>query len=67
MDAAVRNEGTLAGEDGSKGRTDYQTPKETVLLRVEEGLMPVVNSGWAETQPETHGLETAPIASPKPL
>ena len=56
----LKNEGTLAGEDGSKGRTDYQIPKETVLLRVEEGLL---NSGWAESQPETHGIETALIAS----
>lgn len=58
---------TLAGEDGSTGRTDYQSPKKTGPLLSEEGLAPVVNSGWAATQPETRGIETALIASSRPL
>lgn len=48
-----RSKRTLAGEDGSKGRTDCQCPKETVLPRGEEGWTPDGNSGWAATQPET--------------
>lgn len=54
--------GTLGGGDGSKGRTDYQEPGEAALLQGEEGPVPAVSSGWAETQPETRGIETALVA-----
>ncbi len=51
--------GTLGGEDDSKERTNYQNLKEAALPWDEEGLAPVVKSGWAQTQPEMFGIKTA--------
>lgn len=57
----------MADEDGSRGRTDYRYPKEIALLQSEQGLMPVVNSVWADTQPEAQEIQTALTVSPKPF
>lgn len=54
----------MAGGDGSRGRTDYQHPKEVVPLA---GSTPVVNSGCGYTKPETREIQTALAASPRPL
>ena len=56
----------MAGEDGSRGKTDYQRLSEAALLQGEEGPVPVVNCGWAETQSDTRVIETALTASPRP-
>lgn len=56
--------GTLVSEDGSKGRTGYQCPKEFALLG---SLTPVVKSGCADTQPETCETGTGLKAAQRPL
>lgn len=54
---------TVVDEDGSRGRTNCQYPKETVLLQGETGLMSVVTSVSADTQPETQEPTTTLTAS----
>lgn len=44
---------TLVGEGDSRGRTGYRYSEMVPLQDEQEGLKPVVNSRWAETQPET--------------